>query len=221
MAKRTSSSKLTKKVSTRKRRAKRSVKRRNPSGESVGSRASGIVSDAWSEVLSLALPGLAGYAGGCAAGWITYRVAKKKSKKLARHAGPLGSVAFAIAASYATKRYDKLRPYETPVVIGAWLAALKGTLQTYVPQWSWILGDYQLLDALPASATPGNGASPSKDDLDEVAKMLEGYDKAYDEIDGNTTGSSLPSSGEDDFNDIPGLNDSGLNVGIFSGGLAN
>lgn len=233
--KRTAGSKLTRRVrnassraknarpNRKKRRAKRSVPRKNPD-PAYGR--NGFFSLAWAEFTAMALPGLAAYAGGKAAGWVGYRLAKKRSKKLAKHASPLASLAFALGASYAAKRVDKLRDYDMPIIIGAWVAFCQNALVTYLPQYAWVLGDPQVLDALPA----GPSEEEAQAELEGYAGggrgygRGRGYGQAYAEAFGPSKSSNgaLPASGdEDDFSDIPGLNDEGINVGIFSGGLTN
>lgn len=214
MAKKTAAAKLTRKVTSRKKRAKRPIK--NPSGSSSKD---GFFSSVWAEFMTMALPGIAAYAGGKGAGWIAYRLARKRSQKLARHAGPLASVLFAVGASYATKKSERLEKYDLPIIIGSWVAAAESVLITYLPQYAWIMGDYQILDALPAAKA--NGAQVLNEN--EAVAALKGYGAAYAEAFGPEPSSSqIPSSGDDDdFADIPGLGDAGLNVGIFSGGLSN
>ncbi len=215
MAKRTASSKLSRKVASRKSRKKRNLKKRsNPSA--VAKEADGIISHTWAELATMALPGLGGYAGGRAAGWLTYRVLKKRSPRLAKHAGPLGSVAFAIGASYATRRFESLQKYDLPIIVGAWIAALQSGLQTYAPAMSWVLGDWNMTEFLaPAKAAARANAAQ--------VEQLEGYDQAYAEaFESAPAAEPLPAtSGEDTFDDIPGLNDEGVRTGIFAGGLSN
>lgn len=231
MARKTAANKLTRKVANRKaakkkgrqsnNAKKRSLTKKNPSSPPAAAETSGFLGDAWTELTALALPGLAAYGGGKATGWIVYRMAKKKSKRFAKHAGPVGSLAFALGASYAAKRIEKLRPYEMPIVIGAWIAALQNFLTTYLPRYGWILSDYQLFDAMP-SAQPQLQEEPV--DEDELSAALEGYSRPYAEAFSPSPSSKrgLPANDEeDDFSDIPGLGDEGLNVGIFSGGLSN
>lgn len=112
--------------------------------------------DLWEDVVPAAgAYGLTRLAGRCA-----FKLGKRKSMRFARHVGPWTSVAAAgltwLGMNYFVSEDTKER-YGTPVVIGAFLAALQGLAQTYMPQWGWMLNDYHLDDG---AMVPGAGAEP-------------------------------------------------------------
>jgi len=110
----------------------------------------------WQDAYEDIVPGMLAYTGTRLAGRIGYRMARKKSVGLAKHVGPWTSVAIAALGWWAVHKIDWAKKYHTPVVVGAAVAALQGLVQTYLPQYGWILNDYHMDDALPATA---NGAS--------------------------------------------------------------
>jgi hypothetical protein len=128
---------LTRSVAKRKKRAKAATS--NPGA--IGS----IVDD----VTTVILPGVAAYALGRLSGRIAYRLARKRSLKLARHAGALVPSATALIAYVATAKVDKAQDYQMPVMVGTGIAAAQSFAQAYFPQWSWILNDYHMDDVLP------------------------------------------------------------------------
>ena len=48
-------------------------------------------------------------------------------------------------------KWKTFAKYHTPVVVGATIAAIQGLVQTYLPQWGWVLNDYHMDDVLPAA----------------------------------------------------------------------
>ena len=190
MAKKSNAAKLTRKVASRKRkkRSNAALIKNPPIGQ-----------DLWEQVV----PGIATYAGLRISGRIAYKVAKRKSAKMAKHAGALTPLLLAGAGYFAVHKIDKLKPYHDAFVVAAAIAVVQSLMQTYVPQWGWILNDYHLDDVLPmarGSHGPAVAAAPPRQ-----ASDLEGYE---DDI----SDDSVP---VDDFSDIPGMGDS-LNTGIFA-----
>lgn len=192
--------KLTRRVASRKR-----AKRNNPAPKSNP----GLLEDTW----NLVLPGLVAYGGTRLAGRIAYKVARKKSPMLAKHVGALAPVGVAALTWFAVHKVDRLNKYHNGAVIGTFIAAAQAIMQTYMPQYSWILNDYHLDDVLPlaaqtqtaqgpgqqvaaAASTPASVADFAASDP-ELAELL-----GPEVIDGD-------------------LETDGLSGGIFSGGLAN
>jgi hypothetical protein len=194
-----------------------SKKRKNPApSEKAGFLASiGLV-----EIAEPVGVGVGAYAATRLAGRIGYRLARKKSTRWAKHAGPWTSVLVSIVATYAAGKSKKLERYEMPILVGTWIASLQGLLQTYFPRWGWILNDYHMDDLpvaqlpaatakAPANAAPRNGAQQ---------QAPQGFDDYIDVDPGPDA--PPPEPGEDDFSDIPGLGGGGgFNTGIFAGGL--
>jgi hypothetical protein len=202
---------LTKKVAGRKKRKSRPIK--NPETGLVAA-SSGFLSQTWSEIANAAVPGLVAYGCTRAVGRMAYKIGKRRSPAFAKHAGPLASVLFAGGASYAARKFDYLAKWDLSITVGAWIAAIQSVVQTYIPQYGWILNDWHMDDVLPMQAQVDENGQP----LPETAKRRArpGLPAGQPVPD-----AQLPASGDDDFSDIPGLNDEGMNVGIFSGGLAN
>jgi hypothetical protein len=146
----------------------------------------------WQDAVDVIAPGAIAYAGTRLVGRIAFKLAKKKSLTTAKHVGPWSSVAAAAAAWYAVHKIPSLEKYHTPVVVGATIAALQGLLQTYLPQYGWILNDYHLDDPLPgasqAAFVPGANGQPSAPsstpestpDDDDLADVLDNGESADD-----------------------------------------
>lgn len=200
------SSRLTKKVAGRKKRKSRPI-RKNPESTGLVANSSNFLSQTWSEIANAAVPGLVAYGLGCAAGRIGYKLGKRKSVGFAKHAGPLSSVAFAVGASYAAKKIDYLARWDLSITVGAWIAALKSIAQTYIPQYGWIFNDWHMDDVLPMAQPDDPAQLPAARKVSRATT--------------SNIADELPAGDDDDFADIPGLNDSGMNVGIFGGGLSN
>lgn len=201
MAKKSSFKRLGKSVASRKRRA-----RKNPGGSKTKSWLADLGLD---EAYTLVLPGLAGYTGARVAGRIGYQIARRKSVGLAKHVGPWTSVAVALATFWATGKFTQLKPYREGAVIGASIAAVQGLLQTYVPQWSWILNDYHLNDALPQAPAANKGATPEP----KVRYISPGEIPGHGPADAG--GGDVDIDGDDDYADIPGMGGS-FKSGIFA-----
>jgi len=152
--------------------------------------------------------GIGSYAATRLAGRIAFRLGRKKSDSLGRHLGPWTSVGTALAAAYAADKVEALQPYKTEVIVGATIAAAQGVLQTYLPQYGWILNDYHLDELV-------------------VPEVQQGAAQPQRRVTTNTTRSSSaskqqspPSSNDgidvDDFSDIPGFDSASFKTGIFS-----
>ena len=177
--------KLTKTVAARKKKKKAAATKKKAAPRSNPRENPPIWTDAW----EIVVPGVAAYTGTRLAGRIAYSLARKKSPNLAKHVGPLVSLAVAAAGWFLVHKIDSLKKYHTPVVVGASIAAVQGILQTYIPQYGWILNDYHMNDALPANAAPAalpeNQApplpEPTSDDssLDSFLEEGESMDDLY------------------------------------------
>lgn len=153
--------------------------------------------------------GLGSYAATRLIGRIAFRLGRRKSEAAAKHLGPWASVAAALSSAYAADKVEALAPYKTEVVVGAAIAAVQGLLQTYVPQYGWILNDYHLDEiAIPEIAVDAQGRpAPAPRQQRRVASKPSGGQQQQ------------PSSDEidvDDFSDIPGFDSASFKTGIFS-----
>lgn len=191
---------ITRAVAARKRKSK---KKKNPAPKKnatlVGNPAF------WQDSYELILPGVVAYGGTRIAGRIAYRLARKKSPKLAKHVGPWTSVAVAGLAWYAVHKWETFAKYYTPVVVGATIAAIQGLVQTYLPQWGWVLNDYHMDDVLPSAP--------------RAPEQVPGEQREEQEL-------QEPAGGTADEMELDGLLDEGESVenlytGNFSGGLNN
>jgi hypothetical protein len=125
--------KLTRNVASRKR--SNPAPKKNP----------GILEDTW----DLVLPGFATYAATRLAGRVAYKMAVKRSPKLAKHVGALTPSLVAGLTWFAVHKIDRLDKYHHGAVIGSCIAAAQSLIQTYVPQVGWLLNDYHMNDMLP------------------------------------------------------------------------
>jgi len=198
-----------------KRAAKKSRKRSNPSKTGV------LAAIGMGDIASQAGVAVGSYAVTRLAGRIGYSLVKKKSPKWAKHAGPWSSAAVALAATVYSQNSNRLDKYEAPIIMGAWIAALQGLLQTYFPRWGWILNDYHM-DDMPALTDPTTGKTRSRSNGSRRSTVdVPGFDssKPEDMLEGDDMEDITDPSG-DDFADIPGLGGgSSMSSGIFSGGL--
>jgi hypothetical protein len=136
--KKSSLANFTKKVATRKRKNAALVG--NP----------GLATDLASRIV----PGIAAYAATRVGGRILYGVTSKRYPKFGKHAGPLGTVAAAAALWLSAHKVQRLAPYHDPIVVGASIAAAQTILQTYIPQYGWIMNDWHLDAAKKARGLP-------------------------------------------------------------------
>lgn len=160
------------------------------------------------DIWEMVVPGLGAYAGTRLAGRIGYRLARKKSAAVAKFAGPVTSVIVAAIGWYLVHKVKKFSKYHTPVVVGASIAALQGLLQTFLPQYGWILNDYHLDDATPEAMARAQLLPPEPG-----------------EIPGGEAPEALPEPSSDDL-DLDALLNDGESIddlygGSFSGGYAN
>lgn len=189
--------KLTRRVATR--------KRNNPAPKSNP----GLLEDTW----NLVLPGFVAYAGTRTAGRIAYKLTRKRSPKLAKHIGAVTPALVAGLTWVAVHKIDRLDKYHHGAVIGSCIAAAQSLLQTYVPQYSWILNDYHMDDMLPGAAPgkltapgPAAQAAPSS-----TPSSVADYDHQNDPDLADLIGPEV----------IDGDLDVDIMSGNFGGGLAN
>lgn len=172
----------------------------------------------WQGAAEIVVPGIAGYAAGRIVGRIAYRLARKKSPGLARHAGALTPSLLAGGLFVAGDKIESLAPYHESATVGAAIAAAQALLQTYLPQWGWILNDYHLDDVLPAKAKGTKKASGTKK---APAKKSAPVDDSADLEDDESW--ELPESeGGDALDDLLSNDDfADFYQGSLAGGLAN
>lgn len=85
--------------------------------------------------------GFAGYTLARLVSRVAYAQAIKKFPNHASHAAVVASVASTAAAYYGTSKWDKIADYHDEITIGAGIALFQQVVQTYLPQYSWIVGD--------------------------------------------------------------------------------
>jgi hypothetical protein len=136
--------------------AKRSRKRqaKRNGAELAGDKAIG-------DVTSKLLPGVGAYAATRVAGRIAYNLTKKRSPAMARHAGPLGSMAVAASTWFFADKFKVTKEYSEAMVIGSAIAAAQSVLQMYIPQWAWVMDDYHM-EAINGAKTPTNAPEISE-----------------------------------------------------------
>lgn len=134
--KRTALSTITKKVASRK-------KRNNPD------EGSGVVG----ALAETVLPGVVAFGLTKASGRVAYRLARKRSPKLAKHVGAITPSVVAGLTWFASTKVESLDRYSDSAIVGSAIAAVAALAQTYIPQLSWmVFNDYHLDDVLPQQA---------------------------------------------------------------------
>jgi hypothetical protein len=112
---------------------RRSKRKRNP--ENGNSKA---------EATKLAYSIGAGFAGYTATRFIArmaYSQAVKKFPGGAKHAAFAASAAGAAGAFFGSKHWGKVEDYHDEITIGAGIALAQSFVQSYIPQYGWIVGD--------------------------------------------------------------------------------
>jgi len=115
------------------------------------------------DVLEFVLPGFAGYAGTRMTSRIVHGMVIKRFPKLAKHASVLSTIAAAGAAWLLVHRFDKVKQYHTPVVVGAGIATIQTVVQAYLPKYGWMVSDHNLnaQNAAQAELPPSQAAQIS------------------------------------------------------------
>jgi len=187
--------------------------------------------------------GFAGYTMTRLVSRVAYSQAIKKFPNNAKHAAFVASAAGAAAAYFGSSKWDKLADYHDEISIGAGIALFQSFIQTYLPQYGWIVGDlsaeqYQAAakktakeaegagsfyssvpslpgvpDALPAHTPRG----PEMGSEDELSKLLE--EAGFEE--GDTIGQLPPADDGVDFDalglgGLGSLGDAGDGLGDYS-----
>lgn len=124
-----------KKTLARRRRARR----RNPD-EAPRERASRFTEDATDLAYTVGA-GVAGYAVARVTARGAASLAQKKYPKLAKHAAPIGSAIGAVGAWLASRYWEKAADYHDAVTVGAGVALAQSVIQTYLPQFAWVVSD--------------------------------------------------------------------------------
>jgi hypothetical protein len=194
---------ITKRVATRKRAAK---KKSPPKRKAPAKKNDSLIENPpiLEDITDFVLPGIGSYAASRIVGRVAYTVAKKKSPKLAKHAGAVAPAALLLALWFLMHKVKRLDKYHGPALIGASIGAIQALLQTYLPSYGWILNDYHLDDVLPKAG------KAQVDQLEGAGQIEIGADDDFAEL---TEGAS-----EDDkiLSDL-GYDD--MYSGSLSGGL--
>ena len=180
---------------------------------------------------STVLPALGGYAAGRLAGRIATGIVSKKSVRAAKHAAPLASTALAASWYIWGEKIKALEFYHGPIWIGAAIAAAQNILQTYIPQWSWILNDTHIEAANAAKQLPAAQATEAYDDgsfddeYDYAGEVpAAGRSQARAAAPASPGPAPVPEVDEgdagelDDVLGVPGEEDD-LYAGVFAGGF--
>jgi hypothetical protein len=196
---------ITKRVATRKRAAKKKAPaRKKPAAKKNPAPADNppVLQD----ITQVILPGVGAYAASRIVGRVAYKVARKKSPRMAKHAGAIAPAAYLIAVWFLVNKVKRLEDYHGPALIGASIGAIQSLLQTYLPQYGWILNDYHMDDVLPQQAQ-ANGQQGQQGPA--AAGQIE--------IGGNDFTPLPDGMGDDDIMDDLDLDD--MYSGSLSGGL--
>jgi hypothetical protein len=166
-------------------RARKQRRRRNPSPAPRANAALVGNPPIWQDMYEIIAPGLIAYTGVRLAGRIAFKVGKRKSLAWGRHLGPWASVLAALGAWWAVHKIPKLERFHTPVVVGGFIAAIQGILQTYLPQYGWIMNDYHLDDPMPrlaASAGSPAAANGRANGAQATGQYLEAEERTLDDL---------------------------------------
>jgi hypothetical protein len=163
----------------------------------------------WQDVWNELLPATIGYSATRIAGRIGFKLAKRRSLTWARHVGPWTSVATAGIGWWAIHRNPEWEKRYHSGVIGAMIAALQGLLQSYLPQWGWILNDYHLDDQMQLGPGAAPGTAPAG---------ANGQRQVGPNAQGQYLEAAHPQAVEDDLNEVLNEGESAddLYTGIFS-----
>lgn len=131
------------------------------------------------DLVEFIVPGFIAYAATRLGARIVHAVASKRFPNGGKHLAVASSVGAAAGAWFAVHRIPSIEKYHTPAVVGASIAALQTTVQAYLPQFGWMMGD---LDSTAAAATvieapTGNGKAlpePTADESEAQAEDIAG-----------------------------------------------
>lgn len=99
------------------------------------------------DLVEFVVPGFVGYAGTRLTARVVQGIAARRFPRLAKHLGVASTFASAGLAWLLVHRFEKVKQYHTPVVVGASIAAIQSAVQTYLPKYGWIVSDVQQLPA--------------------------------------------------------------------------
>lgn len=108
----------------------------------------------FSELAEFVVPGFASFAGSRLATRIAATQVAKIRPNLSKHAAAGIAVGAFFAAWLLAHRWKWLSKYQTPVTVGAAIAALQSLIQLYVPRLGWMVSD----------ASPELAAAPTQAD---------------------------------------------------------
>lgn len=209
-------------------RARRRAKR-NPAEGPIASSSRLLLED----IAAFALPGFGGFA---ATRFVTRVAATQISKKwpqYAKHAGAAGSVGSFLAAFFLAHKWDWLKKYQMPVVVGSAIAALQSLIQIYAPnKLGWMVSDANAdlkASVLARQIQQSQANAQLPDHLEEINDdpAWYTYNDAYDAGRYSAGGgnkqqpSAMPASNaptEDDIIDDLQDGDDALAAGIFAPG---
>lgn len=100
-------------------------------------------------------PGFAAFAATRFGTRIAAQMIAKKKPAWAKHAGAIASVGSFLAAWLLAHRLKWSAKYQTPIAVGAGIAALQSVIQLYIPKLGWMVADASPeIAAAPAQAAP-------------------------------------------------------------------
>lgn len=87
------------------------------------------------DLVEFVVPGFAGYAGTRMISRIVHGAMTQRFPRWAKHASVLSTGLTAGAAWLLMDKIDRAKEYQTPVVVGASIAAIQTMTQAYLPKW--------------------------------------------------------------------------------------
>jgi hypothetical protein len=112
------------------------------------------------DILEFVVPGFGGFAGTRFLTRIATTQVAQRAPSWAKHAGAIASVGSFFAAWLLAHKWEWLKKYHTPIVVGSAIAALQSLIQIYIPILGWMVSD--ATPELATSATQGNLTAQDK-----------------------------------------------------------
>lgn len=183
-----------------------------------------------SDLVEWVAPGFAGFAATRFATRIAATQVEKLKPDMGKHAGAAVSVGSFFAAWFLSTKLKYFEKYQTPITVGAAIAAIQSLIQLYIPKIGWMIADAtpDLVDAIttpdPTQLAVANlDLKPTDEDPNEYV-----YNDTYDagryghaNHGGHSDGAAAASNGaarKDDVSDLE-IDDAigqSQNLGVFT-----
>lgn len=132
------------------------------------------------DIAEQALPGFGGFAATRIMTRVATSVAGKRWPRLAKHLGVLAGVGTFFAGWFLAHRIKKLALFHTPIVVGSGIAVLQTAIQTYIPQYGWLVGHTSEDPVLNDNQPLLPSADPMMADVVDDSNREYQYESGYD-----------------------------------------